>query len=41
MISKDRELWNGGMDEEINSLEANETWKLVKRPKERKVIGCK
>lgn len=39
--SKDSELWNGGMDEEMNSLKTNETWKLVKRPKNRKVIGCK
>lgn len=41
MKSKECELWNGGMDEEMKFLEANETWKLVKRPKDRKVIGCK
>lgn len=41
MRSKDKELWNGGMDEEMSSLEANKTWTLVKRLKDRKVIGCK
>ena len=39
--SRDKELWNEGMDEEMSSLEANKTWKLVETPKDRKVIGCK
>jgi hypothetical protein len=29
------------MDEEIASIEKNNTWKLVPRPKEKKLIGVK
>ena len=29
------------MKEEIDSLEKNKTWELVKLPKDRKTIGCK
>lgn len=41
MRSKDTKLWGEGMDDEMKSLEGNKTWRLVKRPKDRKVIGCK
>ena len=41
MSSNESELWGGGMDEEIESLKKNGTWRLVKRPEDRKVIGCK
>ena len=29
------------MDEEMSSLYKNETWELVKRPANRRVVGCK
>lgn len=41
MRSKDRKLWKGASDEEMVSLEKNETWEYVERPKEHKVIGNK
>ena len=36
-----KELWIKAMDDEINSLRKNNTWKLEKIPRDRKVIGCK
>jgi len=29
------------MKEEMDSLEKNKTWELVKLPKDRKMVGCK
>lgn len=39
--SKDWDIWNGSMGEEMTSLEENHTWDLTERPKNQKVIGCK
>ncbi|KAH9726310.1 hypothetical protein KPL70_008223 [Citrus sinensis] len=33
--------WNKSMDEEMTSLYKNCTWELVKRPKNRRIVGCK
>ncbi|KAH9652997.1 hypothetical protein KPL70_027263 [Citrus sinensis] len=33
--------WKKSMDEEMNSLYKNCTWELVKRPKNRRIVGCK
>ncbi|KAH9784304.1 hypothetical protein KPL71_009603 [Citrus sinensis] len=33
--------WKRAMNEEMQSLYTNETWELVKLPKENKAIGCK
>lgn len=41
MESRDRELWIGASDEEMDSLEKNHTWDYAERPKDCKVIGCK
>jgi len=35
------EKWRITMDEEIASIEKNDTWKLVPRPKGKKLIGVK
>jgi hypothetical protein len=35
------EKWRIAMDEEIASIEKNDTWKLVPRPKGKKLIGVK
>ena len=29
------------MNEEIESLQKNHTWKLVEKPKNQKIVGCK
>ena len=29
------------MDEEVESLMKNETWKLIKKPEKKKVVSCK
>lgn len=29
------------MDEEIKSLDKNDTWKLVEKPRNQKLVGCK
>ena len=39
--SPDSDLWKGAMDEEMESLRKNATWRLVKLPPGRKAIGCK
>lgn len=41
MRSADKKKWKFAADEEMNSLEKNETWDIVDRPKERKVIECR
>lgn len=33
--------WRAAMKEELTMIEKNQTWKLVKRPEDRKVIGVK
>ena len=35
------EFWNKAMDEELDQIEKNDTWKLVPRPKNKNVIGTK
>ena len=37
----DKEKWKKAMDEEMQSLEKNHTWKLARLPKGKKAIGCK
>ena len=39
--SKIWKLWNEGMQEEMVSLEKNQTWKLVEKPENKKIIGSK
>ncbi|KAH9769620.1 hypothetical protein KPL71_012083 [Citrus sinensis] len=41
MNSKDRKKWLGAMNEEIISLKKNNTWILVKKPQDKKLVGCK
>ena len=41
MRSKDRDLWNAASEDEMVSLDKNETWDLVQRPEKKRVIGCK
>ena len=41
MSSKDKEKWLGAMNEEIISLKKNNTWILVKKPQDKKLVGCK
>ena len=33
--------WKKAMDDGINSLYKNCTWELVRKPKNRRVVGCK
>ncbi|KAH9659557.1 ribosome biogenesis protein bms1 [Citrus sinensis] len=33
--------WKKAIDEEISSLQKNNTWELVKRPGNRRIVGCK
>ncbi|GKU86831.1 hypothetical protein SLEP1_g1306 [Rubroshorea leprosula] len=33
--------WACAMIEEMNALDKNETWDIVTRPKERRIVGCK
>ena len=35
------DLWMKAMEEEMHSIEKNETWELVELPKDKKCIGCK
>jgi hypothetical protein len=35
------ENWIKAMDEELDQIENNDTWELVPRPKNKKVIGTK
>ena len=39
--SSDKEKWKKAMDEEMQSLVKNHTWKLARLPKGKKAIGCK
>ena len=39
--SPDKEKWKKSMDEEMQSLVKNHTWKLARLPKGKKAIGCK
>lgn len=39
--SPEKDLWEEAMDSEMNSLQENDTWKLVSLPKGRKAIPCK
>ena len=39
--SEDSDLWKKAMDEEMDSLDKNEAWKLVHLPARRKSIGSK
>ena len=41
MNNQARRQWDEACGEEMSSLDKNKTWKLVRRPCERKVIGCK
>ena len=35
------ENWVRAMNEEMKTLEKNETWKIVERPKDKKAVGCR
>lgn len=39
--SKDWDKWNASTDEEVDSLQKNGTWVMVKKPKDRKIISNK
>ena len=39
--SSDEDKWRNAMNEEMKSLEKNQTWKLASLPKGNKAIGCK
>ena len=39
--SEDSDLWKKAMDEEMDSLDKNEYWKLVQVPARRKAVGSK
>ncbi|KAH9717203.1 hypothetical protein KPL71_021739 [Citrus sinensis] len=41
MNSRDKLKWKKAMDEEIESLMKNETWKLIVRPEKMKTVSCK
>lgn len=41
MSSHDYKQWQVAMDSEINSLNKNNTWQIVERPKDKKVIDVK
>ena len=41
MKSEDAVEWKAAIEEEVNSLLANQTWTLVKHPEGRNIIGCK
>ena len=38
---RDWKKWNGGMDEEMGSLDKNKTWYLCDLPEGQKAIGCR
>lgn len=38
---KDRDKWKQAMDKETKSIRENQTWTLVKRPRNANIIGCK
>ena len=39
--SSEEEEWRKAMVEEMQSLEKNQTWRLISLPKGKKAIGCK
>jgi hypothetical protein len=41
IASVDKEKWLGAMQEEMQSLEKNGTWDIVRLPKQKKVVRCK
>lgn len=41
LSGKDGEKWIDAMKQELNEIEENKTWILVKRPHDRNVIGCR
>jgi len=41
VVSGDREKWIFAMQEEMRSLEENDTWDVVHLPKQKKAIRCK
>jgi hypothetical protein len=41
IASVDKEKWLGAMQEEMQSLEKNDTWDIVCLPKQKKVVRCK
>ncbi len=41
VVSGDREKWMSAMQEEMQSLEKNGTWDIVRLPKEKKTVRCK
>ncbi|KAH9679108.1 reverse transcriptase Ty1/copia-type domain-containing protein [Citrus sinensis] len=41
ITSKNSLEWKRAMDEEVESLMKNETWKLIKKPEKKKAISCK
>lgn len=41
MKSSESDQWLAAMNDELQSLERNDTWSLVERPKSRNIVGCK
>ena len=41
ILSSESGNWTGAMEEEMQSLKKNKTWKLAQLPKGKKAIGCK
>lgn len=41
MRSKDKTKWMAAMEEEMAFLKKNNTWTLVKKPVDHKLVGCK
>ena len=41
MTSRESTQWIVAMNEEIESLQKNHTWKLIEKPKNQKIVGCK
>jgi len=41
ILSSESGNWVGTMEEEMQSLKKNKTWKLAQLPKGKKAIGCK
>ncbi|CAD6242957.1 unnamed protein product [Miscanthus lutarioriparius] len=41
VVSSDREKWISAMQEEMQSLEKNGTWDVVRLPKQKNVVRCK
>lgn len=39
--SEDHEKWQQAMNEEFESLTSNQTWELVEKPKDKRIIDCK